>query len=391
MSASDLPAADQALETAAVIGGGPSGASAARALREAGVAVTLFDRGRAAGGRASTRRSRTGVAFDHGSPCFTAHSEAFAERVAGWREAGVVGPWTGRFLRADPGGERDQAAAAGDPAVADGPAVRWRPDPRERFVGVPSMAALVGHLLEGAAEAHAESEIVELLGEPAGRGSAGPWLLKDAAGQEHGPFDAVVVAVAAPQAARLLGASAPRLARLAERAKAAGCFSVMLAFDEPLGLAPAAGDVADGEAPAAVDAVRLDRGPLAWVGRETHKPGRPTGAGECWVLHARPTWSAPRLEQPAEEVIAPLKAALQRLLGRPLPATAYEAAHRWKFAHCVKPLPDASFVSPKHRLAACGDWFGGPEGAGGVEAAVMSGRHAAMTLLEKLQRVPAGG
>ena len=100
------------------------------------------------------------------------------------------------------------------------------------------------------------------------------------------------------------------------------------------------------------------------------------------MLHARPTWAQARLEDPAEDVIAPLKAAFERLVGEPLPATVYESAHRWKFAHCVKPLPDAAFASPKHRLAACGDWFGGPDGAGGLEAAVLSAEKAAAGLLK---------
>ena len=149
----------------------------------------------------------------------------------------------------------------------------------------------------------------------------------------------------------------------------------MLAFDEPLGMAPAAADVPDGEEAAPLEGVRLDRGPLSWAHREAAKPGRGGGSGdrrECWVLQARPTWAASRLEEPADEVIAPLKAAFERLVGRPLPPTSYEAAHRWKFAHCVKPLPDASYASPKHGLAACGDWFGGPGDAGGVEAAILS-------------------
>ena len=237
------------------------------------------------------------------------------------------------------------------------------------------MSAFVEHLAaeSGAEDIHQETEIVEMLGEPTGRGSAGPWVLKDAGGNEHGPYDLVVVAVAGPQAARLVEAPAPRLARLAERAKPGGCFAVMLAFDEPLNLAPVAADVKDGEEPAPLDGVRLDRGPLSWAHRETNKPGRGGDSpAECWVLHARPTWAASRLEDPAEDVIAPLKAAFERLLGRPLPATSYEAAHRWKFAHCVKPLPDAAFVLRKHGLAACGDWFGGPGSVGGVEAAVQS-------------------
>ena len=68
------------------------------------------------------------------------------------------------------------------------------------------MASLAEHLAAspGIEDVISETEVVELLGEPVGRGSAGPWVLKDAEGREHGPFDVVVVALAAPQAARLL-------------------------------------------------------------------------------------------------------------------------------------------------------------------------------------------
>lgn len=377
------------LDSVAVIGGGPAGFVAAAALVAAGVEVTLFDRGRSPGGRAGTRKSRSGVAFDHGAPCFSPGSEAFSRHLDAWRAAGVVDAWRGRFLRADPGGKRDASAAAAEDSSATEPAesppVKWRPDPRDRFVGVPAMASLVEHLAAGAgaARVQSQSEIVGLLGEPAGRGSAGPWLLLDGEGHEHGPFDAVVVAVAAPQAARLLAESSPRVARLAERARAAASYAVMLAFDEPLGLAPHAADVAEGADPGELDGVRLDRGPLSWAHRETRKPGRGAdSSAECWVLHARPTWAADFVDGEADAVIAPLKAAFEPLLGRELPPTSYEAAHRWKFAHCTKPLPDPSFVSAKHGLAACGDWFGGPEGLGGLEAAVCSAAHAAETLLK---------
>jgi predicted NAD/FAD-dependent oxidoreductase len=41
----------------AVVGGGIAGLAAARALQQAGVRATVFDKGRSAGGRAATRRA----------------------------------------------------------------------------------------------------------------------------------------------------------------------------------------------------------------------------------------------------------------------------------------------------------------------------------------------
>ena len=51
----------------AVIGGGITGLTCARALADAGHAVTVFDKGRGVGGRLATRRTDDGLRFDHGA------------------------------------------------------------------------------------------------------------------------------------------------------------------------------------------------------------------------------------------------------------------------------------------------------------------------------------
>lgn len=61
-------------------GAGIAGLSCAHVLREAGVPVTLFDKGREPGGRLSTRRGE--FAFDHGAQYFTADDDAFRSAVA---------------------------------------------------------------------------------------------------------------------------------------------------------------------------------------------------------------------------------------------------------------------------------------------------------------------
>ena len=74
----------------AVIGAGPAGAICARTLANHGVPVTVFDKGRGAGGRLSTRRADD-ARFDHGAQFLTARDPQVLRWVSDWEEAGAAG------------------------------------------------------------------------------------------------------------------------------------------------------------------------------------------------------------------------------------------------------------------------------------------------------------
>ena len=74
----------------AIIGAGMAGISCARALREAGRQVVLFDKGRAVGGRMATKRMALGEAtirIDHGAQYITARDGGFASLLQGQQGA----------------------------------------------------------------------------------------------------------------------------------------------------------------------------------------------------------------------------------------------------------------------------------------------------------------
>ncbi|MFT4623307.1 MAG: photolyase PhrII [Myxococcota bacterium] len=311
-----------------VIGAGISGAACARALTEHGYPVVVVDKARGPGGRMATRRSESGP-FDHGAQYVTARDPAFHHRMEAWAAQGVVAPWPARFVTVD-GGEVV-------PNAPDTP----------RWVGTPSMSAVVKHLLT---EVDVRTGVrVAQLWHDAG------WHVR-AEAAELGPFDAVVVSVPAPQAVALLDA-APELRAVAARVGVAPCHAVMVTLDAP---APVGWDAAK---------VRGD-GPLAWVARDSSKPGRPPG--ERWVLHASPSWSTGHLEDPAEDVAAALVAAFRALTGAPAPRSA--VAHRWRYAQVTEP---AALGWDPRGLVLCGDGVGG----GKVEAAWRSGVAAAGRLM----------
>lgn len=301
------------IRAAAVIGAGLAGLACARALAEAGVGITLFDKGRAAGGRLATRRAEAPdgrrLAFDHGAQYLTARGRGFAALLADHAT-----PW---------------------PAVAD----------RDAHVGTPGMSALPRGLAAGL-DLRAQRSVVGL--ERAGGG----WVVRHHAGdlargpapaappEAAGPFDAVAVAVPAAQAAPLLP---PALAAALAPVRVAPCWALLVAFDAPVALP---------------DAVRPEASPIVWAARDSAKPGRGAEA-ECWVVHAGPAWSRANLERPPEEVAADLLAAFATLAGT-LPPVLHRAAHRWRHALVEAPLGAPCLLDRGLRIGAAGDWCLGP-------------------------------
>ncbi len=320
----------------AVIGAGIAGLSCATALKRAGIDVAVFDKSRGASGRMSTRRA-DGWQCDHGAQYFTARDPRFRAEVARWEQAGVAAPWSFRLKVFDESNSRDADAGL------------------ERFVGVPRMSA-PGRWLADALELTTETTITQLRRDRKG------WALVSG---ERGPldrrFDAVVVAVPAPQAVPLLREPSPLLGAKAGGATMRGCWALMLRFATPVDLP--------------FDAAFVNHGPLRWIARDSAKPGR-TGP-ETWLLHANAPWSEAHLEDSPEAVANTLLRAFTELGG---PAPQAWSAHRWRYADTEPPIVEVCAWDAKERLGMCGDWLNG----GKVEGAWLSGSALARRVLDTI-------
>jgi hypothetical protein len=164
------------------------------------------------------------------------------------------------------------------------------------------------------------------------------------------PYDAVLLAIPAPQAAALVRSPAPALARLADGATMRGCWALMLRFAAPVNIP--------------FDAAFVNDGSLRWIARDGSKPGR--AGPETWLLHATAEWSEAHLEQDADGVAAELLGAFARLGG---PAPQAFTAHRWRYADTQPPLAIGCEWNVGLGLGLCGDWING----GRVENAWHSG------------------
>lgn len=303
----------------AIVGAGLAGLACARRLRAAGLAVQLFDKGSAPGGRIATRR-REDSSFDHGAQYFTVREPSFAAAVDVTALQGLAARWSPRW----PGGEQEARAL---------------------WVGAPGMAALPAALAEGL-DLTLRSRMISIARDGAG------WTLEDDLGRRHGPYRFVVLALPAPQAAALASA-ATRLASRVAAVPMAPCWAAMLAFDAPLDLP--------------LDADWREDPVLPWIARNSAKPGR--RGLDAWVLHADAEWSRSHLEAAPAAVQAELVQRFARRAGRPLPPLAHATAHRWRYARVEAPLGEPWLSDWDAALAFCGDWCIDAR----VEAAFLSG------------------
>lgn len=317
-----------------VIGSGIAGLAAARTFANHNLDVVVMDKGRRVGGRLASREL-AGTVFDYGAQYFTARSPAFHQLVGALAWEGVLARWSPRVGLHD--GEGLRAATAplgGEP---------W-------YIAPAGFAAFAGRLADGLA-VRQSTHVVGLERTPTGWEVA----VRDAP-SEH--FTHVLVTVPLAQAVPLVPAE--WRARWGLDAAAAEprhdpCWSLSLELAAPVAVP--------------FDAIRSTTSDLAWLARETSKPGR-AGASEVWTLQASRAFSMAQLEADPQVVTDQLLAAFGALVGG-APAVRATHAHRWRYARAAPCAPGD--LGYRHDAASglglAGDALAGPR----VELAYLSG------------------
>lgn len=319
----------------AIIGAGLCGAAAAVKLMQAGHDVTVFDKGRSAGGRMSSKRTELGY-LDMGAQYFTARDAGFQQQVQLWLNTGCVQEWpcNTASLKSDGGSASVQAS----------------PDQQTRYIGTPSMQSPVKSLLADV-PVITGCRIVRLQRVKA------KWTVISEEGEHYRDFDDIVLTMPPVQTEQLLAQSDLSGLFVAPSSVLEPCWAVAVRAD----------------APAQGDAIFCEHPRLRFISHQQSKPGRQS----CYILHFNATFSRDNLEQPADFWFDQARNILSDELGLD---TAIEpvVAHRWLYASQNAQWTPTGLVA----LAEQQIWIGGDWSYGGrVENAYLSGQGLASALI----------
>lgn len=313
-----------------VVGGGISGIACARAMQESGATPTVLDRGKALGGRMSTRTLRdTGTPWDGhivdiGASYFTVSEPDFQAVVADWVQRGIARPWTDTFHVADPRGIQ---------GVRTGPM---------RYAAPGGLRSLVQDLAAPLVDVRSDTSVDVI-------------TVSDGALSVDGePTDAVAVCMPLPQARRIVAlpeyplAWEPVIAVTAVFAERSWLeFDGIFVNDDPV---------------------------ITWIADDGRRRGDDAAV---LVAHTNPVFAAMHLQDPTNVLPAAIEA-ITRVLGIDERPT-FVDVHRWSLAKPLSARPEMYWREFDIPLGCAGDaWASGPK----VEAAWRSGNALGAALLQ---------
>lgn len=340
----------------AIVGAGLAAITCARTLVQAGHRVTVFEKNAELGGRMASRSTAFG-SFDHGAQYFTVRDPRFA--LALQTTPHLCRPWSANAV---------QVLDAHGRVAATGLPVR-----EPHWVAKPAMNALVQAWAQPLVDSGAVEMQATVTALETDRLYPARWQLHTqgvaGSGKVFGGFDAVVLAVPGPVAHSLLQThkSCAALAKQVARSSVAPCWTLMLAF--PQAVQPGLTTLGP-----QWNAARSTHHRIAWLARESSKPGRT--AVERWTVQASAAWSLEHLHDDPARVSAKLIKAFAEVTGiRAQPALA--EVHRWLYAKTEQPLGTSHLWNSKLGIGVCGDWCLGHR----VENAFVSGLELALSMV----------
>ncbi|RYF75988.1 MAG: amine oxidase [Comamonadaceae bacterium] len=327
-----------------------AGVVCARTLVQAGCVVEVFEREAQAGGRMASERTPYGR-FDSGAQYFTVRDERFTEALR--TAATMCKRWSANAVRV-----LDRHGRVAEAAL---------PTLESHWVALPGMDALVAHWAAPLGDSVIYRTQVTRI-EPDAL-DADRWQLRTAGDDDsqhvYSGYDLVLLAIPPGPTARLLQASdsASALQEAMAPVAIAPCWTLMIAF--PQATQPTLGPQ--------WNAARSTHHRVAWLARESSKPGRDTI--ERWTLQASADWSQEHLRDDSPRIKAKLLRAFSEITG--IHATpSYAQTRCWPEAKTQTPLGRTHLFDAESRIGIAGDWCIGHR----VEDAFVSGLSLALAV-----------
>ncbi len=322
-------------KTCIVVGAGMAGLLAARTIEQAGIRTTVFEEGRAVGGRMSTSRLEDGV-FDDGAQFFTLRDDSFAALVDQWVQEGVVAEWSRGFARPDGS---------------------YNEDGHPRYYAVGGMAAVPAHIARGL-DVRTGARVAAI------QESGSRWEVVIDGGTVESA-DAVIMTPPAEQSLAVVDAGDVRLAPSAratlEKIRYAPCISVMLVLEGPSGVPEPGAVQLSGQNGAGE--------PVWWLADNRRKGISPSA--HAITIHGGPEFSAAHWDQTDDDVVSVLIEIAHHFIRSRVRSV---RTRRWQYSQPIEPHSESCLVAVETPpLVFAGDAFGGAK----VEGAALSGLAAA--------------
>ncbi len=319
----------------AIIGAGCSGLAAAHELRDAGYAVTVFEKSDNVGGRAATRK-RQGFIYDYGAQYIKSGSSVSVSLITGrFRLADLIDIGKPVWVF-----DRHGHIQEGDPVQNAEPKWNYRS----------GLNALPERMAQGL-DIRPQTRIDHLRQKITG------WSLFDDAGHHLSEFERVLISIPASQAVELIEAS-----EIADAQREGICALLRKASYNPLisvmlGYRPAP------QARPYYALVNTDKAhAISWLAWEHEKvPERvPKGAG-LLIAQMAPQYSRDHWNLPADEIISDVANRVATLLDEKLNNPIFTDIYRWRYALPAEKADaqQLNALTLPMGLAFCGDAFVG--------------------------------
>ena len=344
----------------AIIGAGSSGLAAAHILHDAGHSVTLFEKSRDVGGRATTRK-RDGFIYDSGAQYIKPGSPVIISLITErFRTPYLIDIHKPVWIF-----DRRGHIQEGDPIQ--------NAEPKWSYHS--GLITLAQRMAEGL-DIQLETPIHHV------KQASAEWYLFGEAGQQRGPFKQLLITLPAPLARELVETS-----QCANDLRNAICFQLGKARYNPL-LSVMLGYRPRPQSRPYYALVNTDKAhAISWLAWEHEKSSErtPEGTG-LLIAQMAPQYSNQHWDTPDEALVQDVAQRVAELIDERLPTPIFTDVQRWRYALPFEKA-DASALNAltiPHGLAFCGDAFVG----GRVHLALEHGVSVAQSLMKFDNQTP---
>lgn len=299
-----------------VLGSGIAGSSIARSLSKK-YTVEVFDKARGPGGRASNKKLKKKLTFDHGVQYISPRSKEFKNFITSLYNKKILTVWNGNHLDFSFKNEKNKTRYIGRKANNDICKYQLKKIKQNYFSTIYKI--------------NRKGKLWEI-------------ILKD---KKKYYCKALIITCPYPQLKKLARKYLDKKI-LNLKVKMQPNITVMIAIKNKKKLP--------------ISTIKFEDNILAWAANENSKD-RFKSKLNLWTLQATLKWSISKINKYKND-----KAIINQLISRFVKLTGFEKSkiihkkiHGWKYSYNYDKTPFLSNWSKKYQLGICGDWFSGPK------------------------------